>query len=108
MNWAKKEFRRTGFHRLSVFACVPQAGETQTDTELRRVRVAQLSGINLNSNSKYWITHAGDLAGFDFYKDDDPDEPSEHYSVDVGDAAGLAGACADFLGKFTGPEKVEP
>lgn len=105
---AQKEHRRTGFHRLSVFAARPFPGETQEQTEARLVRAAQLEGINLNKNSNYWVTRRSELADFEFHKDGDSDECPEHYSVDLGTAEGLADACADFLGKFSGPEKVEP
>jgi hypothetical protein len=104
---AQKEHRRTGFHRLSVFAAAPQPDETQEQTEARLVRAAELEGINLESNSKYWVARRGELAAFEFHKDGDDGECPEHYSVDLGAAEGLANACRDFLGKFNGPEKVE-
>ncbi len=109
MNWAEKEHRRTGFYRLSVFASSPLPSESQAATEARLVGVAGLNGIDLKKNKSHWVALRGELAAFDFYKDDDDDleECPEHYSVDLGSAEGLADACRDFLSRFSRPEKVE-
>ncbi len=108
MKKAKQEFRRSGHHRLSVFADTPRPGETPLDTERRLVQAAGLANINLDSNRRYWVGRGRDLTeSFEAHKDGYEGEPREHYSLDLGDDAGLADACQDFLGKFRGPEKVE-
>jgi hypothetical protein len=104
---AEQEFRRTGHHRLSVFADTRLPGETQLETESRLVQAAGMSGIDLKSNRNYFVGRAGDIAeSFSFHKDDPSDRP-EHYSVDVGTSEDLADSCDEFKDMFRGPEKVE-
>jgi hypothetical protein len=85
--WAEKEFRRTGRYRLSVFAGVRAAGESDDDLKRRLLRTAELSGIDLTNQRKIYVcTRAEELSGrgLVFYKDEDDDELDEHYSVDLG------------------------
>lgn len=90
-NWACKEHRRIGRHRLSVFADTPRANETERDVIDRLLKASEI-GIDPKKNKKFAIcSSAAELLdlGFTFWKDGDDDkEPDEHYSVDLGaDAA---------------------
>jgi hypothetical protein len=99
-NWACKEHRRVGRHRLSVFAAVPLKGETQQDVIDRLLRSSEMM-INPAKNKKYYVcTSAGLLdLGFTFWKDGDDEERDEHYSVDLGNDATLEDVTR-FLGVF--------
>jgi hypothetical protein len=84
---AEKEFRRVGRYRLSVFAALRAAGETDAELEQRLLKVADLSGMNPADHPKYYVcARAEELQrrGLVFYKDRDDDEMDEHYSVDLG------------------------
>jgi hypothetical protein len=93
LEWAAKEHRRTGHYRLSVFAAVPVAGETVEAVQARLLKASELAGIDPENNPKYFVcTQARQLLDrrFTFWKDDDdPDEPAEHFSVDLGEAPTL-------------------
>lgn len=87
LGWAKKEYRRTGYHRLSVFADAPIGSESIHDLHVRLLKASELSGLTADKNKNYYVcTEAAKLldAGFKFYKDGDDDETDEHYSVDLG------------------------
>jgi hypothetical protein len=102
LQWAAKEHRRTGHYRVSVFASAPQAGETQEATEARLIRAAGLAGIDPARQPKYFVcTQAGRLLdqGFTFWKDEEPGELEEHYSVDLGEQPTVADVMR-FLGLF--------
>jgi len=101
MEWAAKEHRRTGRYRLSVFASVPSPGESDEAAEDRLLDAAGLAGIDLARQAKYFVCTAGALlaAGFTFWKDEEPGELAEHYSVDLGDQLTLA-VVNRFLGQF--------
>jgi hypothetical protein len=90
---AAKEYRRTGHYRLSVFAGAPAPGEDEAMLQDRLLRAAELDGIDLAKQPKYFVcTQAGMLlkGGFTFWKyDDDPSEPPDHYSVDLGEEPAL-------------------
>jgi hypothetical protein len=89
-NWALKEHRRIGRHRLSVFADVKRRGETTQDAIDRLLRASELGGIDPERNKKYSVcTSAAELLdlSFAFWKDGDDQELDEHYSVDLGDDA---------------------
>lgn len=101
-NWACKEHRRIGRHRLSVFAEVRLKGETQQDVIDRLLRASELAGIDPERNKKRSVcTSAAELLdlGFAFYKDGDDEERDEHYSVDLGNDA-TPEDVARFLGVF--------
>ncbi|WP_409330377.1 hypothetical protein [Trujillonella humicola] len=105
---ANQEHRFVGAYGLSVFASAPRLGE-DTDTVVRRLlEAAQLDGVNPATNKNYYICSTAaalrDL-GFSFYKyeeHEEPNEPPEHYSVDLGsDGAGpTVDAVISFLGAF--------
>jgi len=101
LQWAAKEHRRTGHNRLSVFAVVPGPGESSEAAEGRLLNAAGLAGIDLARQTKYFVCTAGALldAGFTFWKDDEPGELAEHYSVDLGERLTLA-VINRFLGQF--------
>jgi hypothetical protein len=101
MEWAGKEYRRTRHYRLSVFAAAPGPGESSEAAEARLLDAAGLAGIDLARQPKYFVTTAGALldAGFTFWKDEEPGELVEHYSVDLGERLTLA-VVNRFLGQF--------
>lgn len=101
IQWAAKEHRRSGRYQLSVFAAAPAQGESRQAVEARLVRAAGLAGVDLTRQSKYFVCTAGVLldSGFTFWKDDEPGEAAEHYSVDLGEHLTL-GAVIRFLGQF--------
>jgi hypothetical protein len=74
----------------------------------RLVAAAELTGIDLEANKHYWVTNGGALLdlGFTFWKDEEPDEPPEHYSVDLGPEATLEDQVNRFLSAFIGPEET--
>lgn len=85
--WAGKEFRRTGHHRLSVFAATKRDDEDDDAVIQRLLGVSQLAGVDPSRNKRFYVcTAAAKLKklNFAFYKDEDDDEPEEHYSVDLG------------------------
>ena len=87
LNWARKEYRRTGRYRVSVFADAPREGEDDQAVIDRLLKVSQLMGIDPCGNKKFYVcARASELAdrGFTFHKDGDEDEADEHYSVDLG------------------------
>lgn len=87
LGWADKSFRQCHAYRLSVFVGVQSDTESDEEVVTRLLNAAQLGGIKPEGNRYYWLcTSAGELldAGFEFYKDGTPDEPPEHYSVDLG------------------------
>jgi hypothetical protein len=87
LGWAEKEFRRTDFYRLSVFADAPRGDEPRASVIGRLVEAAALSGIDPAKNRRVFVcASAGDLLdlNFLFYKDDEDDEVPEHYSIDLG------------------------
>jgi hypothetical protein len=88
--WAGKEHRRTGRHRLSVFADVKRGQETEQDVVDRLLKASELAGIDPAKNKKYSLcTSAAELldCSFTFWKDGDDDEEDQHYSVDLGNDA---------------------
>lgn len=101
MEWAAKEHRRTGRYRLWVFASVRGPGQSDEAAEARLLHAAGLAGIDLARQSKYFVCTAGALldAGFTFWKDEEPGEMAEHYSVDLGEQLTLA-VVNRFLGQF--------
>jgi hypothetical protein len=106
-NWACKEHRRIDRYRLSVFADIRRAQETEQQVIDRLLKASELAGIDPTSNKKYSLcTSAGELAalGFTFWKDGDDGEPDEHYSVDLGREATPEDA-ERFLGVFRPAEE---
>lgn len=103
LEWAAKEHRRSGHYRLSVFAAAPGPGGAGAAVQARLLKASELAGIDPAGNAKYFVcTHARQLLdrGFTFWKDDDdPDEPAEHYSVDLGETPTL-GVVRRFLEPF--------
>jgi hypothetical protein len=107
---ARKEYRRAGHYRLSVFADLAAEGEDREAVVIRLLQVAELAGIQAEKNKKYALcTEASKLteAGFVFHKydEDDPDpddEQDEHYSVDLGEQPTLEDV-ARFLAPFGSP-----
>jgi hypothetical protein len=97
--WAGKEYRRIGRYRLSVYADVRRARETESELRQRLLRVSELR-IDPVKNPKYFVcTQARELLvrGFTFWKDgDDDEEADEHYSVDLGTDA----TCEDVVRFF--------
>jgi hypothetical protein len=84
---AQKEFRRTGAYRVSMFADTKRGDESDEDLINRLLSAAELDGVNPDNNPKFWFcARASDLMddGFRFVKDNEPGEPDEHYSVDLG------------------------
>jgi hypothetical protein len=88
LNWASKEYRRTGYYRLSVFATPVVSGETAEQAVTRLLKASELSGIDPRGNPRYFVcTRAATLraGGFTFWKDGEDDEVEEHYSIDLGE-----------------------
>lgn len=105
LNSALKEYRYSGYYRLSVFADVNQEGEGDAELRARLVKASELSGIDPSSNKKYFVcTRAQKLLErkFTFWKDGDEDEVEEHYSVDLG-----AQPTIDDVGRFLGVFDLE-
>jgi hypothetical protein len=105
--WACKEHRRTGRHRLSVFADIRRGQETEQDVIDRLLKASELAGIDPAKNKKYSLcTSAAELLdlGFTFWRDGDDDERDEHYSVDLGTDATLEDAVR-FLSVFRPAEE---
>jgi hypothetical protein len=79
-NWACKEHRRIGRHRLSVFAAVRLKRETQQDVIDLLLRASELAGIDPERNKKYCVcTSAAEVLdlGFTFWRDGDDEERDE-------------------------------
>lgn len=107
LNWAGKEHRRTGHYRLSVFADAPREGEDEDAVIARLLVASELAGIDPQRNRKLFVcTRASKLAdlGFTFHKDEEDDEVSEHYSVDLGLSPNLDDAVR-FLSPFEPVER---
>ena len=105
LNWARKEYRRSGRHRLSVFTDVAHDGEDEQSVVERLLAAAELQGIDPKGNPNFSLCRSARLLeerGFSFHKDGDPDEPAEHYSVDIGDQPTVVDV-ERFLGAFVGP-----
>lgn len=84
---AEKEHRRTGGrYGVSVFADVALEGESWEDVVGRLLASAGLMLDPAKNKNVYVCVNAGEILdlNFRFYKDDDIDEPHEHYSVDLG------------------------
>jgi hypothetical protein len=105
---AVKEHRRTGHYRVSVFADIARPGESFEVVEARLLEAAGLAGIDPVRNDRYFTCFAGQLLdrGFTFWKDDEPGEPAEHYSVDLGERPTLEDVNR-FCGVF-GPARRRP
>lgn len=98
------------WYRLSVWADVAGPEESDDDLRLRLVHAAGLAGIDLDDlrNAAFWWTTASHLyeRGFALKKDEDPDEPREHYSVDLGRDEPTRELVEAFVRLFTGPEET--
>ncbi len=105
---AQKESRRTGHHRLSVFADTKRSGEDDQDVIQRLLDASELAGVDPSRNRRFYrCAAAAELKAlnFAFYKDEDDDELAEHYSVDLGEDPTVDDA-ARFLSVF-GPQGGE-
>jgi hypothetical protein len=85
----RKEFPDSGPRfRLSVWTDFAREGETDAQLKQRLLDAAGTDGIRIDDdrNSVLWWSTAGALydAGFTLVKDAYPEEPSEHWSVDLG------------------------
>lgn len=83
---ARQEYRAYGRYGLSVWASVKAGGETDEDLHRRILKASSLA-MDPARNPKFWLcSQAGRLLdlGFVFYKNENEDEPPEHYSVDLG------------------------
>lgn len=106
---ALKEYRNSGYYRLSVFADTRRPNEDDAAVKLRLVQAAGLSKINLSGQKKFFVcTRAGRLTelGFEFVKDEYDGELEEHYSVDLGSTEPELGLIVRFLGPFDQEEKM--
>lgn len=104
---AKREYRRSGAYRSSVFAAAAEQGEDPHTLRVRLLRAGQLSGIDPERNPKYYVcSTAAELydRGFTFHKDGVPGELPEHYSVDLGSDLAV-GDVELFLEAFTSAEE---
>ncbi len=103
LEWARKEFRRTGHYRLSVFADARRGDEDEAAVIRRLLAVSELVGLDPSRNPRYYVCAASDLQAlnFAFYKDEDDDEPEQHYSVDLGNDP--TADVVRFLGAFGPP-----
>jgi hypothetical protein len=84
---ADQAYRECGRYQLSVFAAVKQGDESEEDLHARLLQASEMHHISPETNRKYFVcSEAGRLydRGFTFWKDGDPDETPEHYSVDLG------------------------
>lgn len=101
---AELEYRRAGVAGLSVFADVAKTDEDDQAVAARLIRAASLGGVRLTGNPKFYRTTAGALyeKEFTFVKDNEDEEPAEHYSVDLGKAD--LDNVVRFLEVFRGPE----
>lgn len=84
---AERAHRRTGYHRVSVFAAEAVPGESAESLRARLLAAAELSGIDPHGNKRYYVcAKASTLRerGFTFQKSGYPGEASEHYDVDLG------------------------
>jgi hypothetical protein len=104
---AAQEYRRIGRYRLSVWAAMAGQGESAEAVEARLL-LAAFTRLDAARNDWYFTCTAGQLLdrGFTFWKDDEPDEPPEHYSVDLGDRITLDDV-SRFRGAF-GPARRRP
>jgi hypothetical protein len=104
LEWARKEFRRTGHYRLSVFADARRGDEDDAAVIQRLLEVSELVGLDASRNPRYYVCATSDLQAlnFAFYKDEDDDEPEEHYSVDLGEDPTVEDVVR-FLGPFGPP-----
>jgi len=94
------------WYRLSAWTDVKRRGESDVEALQRLVIAAGLGSIRLDEvrNSVVWWTTAAQIydAGFSLVKDGEPDEPKEHYSIDLGNDPGRE--IVDVLaGLFKGP-----
>jgi len=104
LNSAIKAYRATKHAVLSVFASPSRPGEALTDTHVRLVVAASMTGLNLNKNKYYWHSTAGVIldAGFVLAKEGYEGEVPEHYAADLGEPT--IEAVNRFLAAFEGPE----
>ena len=107
LNSAVKEYRRAGHYRLSVFADAAGQGESVEAVEARLL-LAAFETLDPARNDRYFTCTAGELLdrGFTFWKDDEPGELAEHYSVDLGERPTLDDV-SRFRGAF-GPARRRP
>lgn len=107
---AKRVGKTEPWYRLSVWADVAAPDEPRTELMQRLVRAAGLGRVQVDDerNSVFWWAEAGDIydAGFTFKKDEEPGEPPEHYSVDLGDEPSREDV-ERFANTFHGPEKTK-
>jgi hypothetical protein len=95
------------WYRLSVWIGSPREGETEREVLQRLVVAAGLGGLRVDEerNRVLWRSTVGELLdqGFTFKKDGYPDEPDEHYSVDLGPAGPTREVVERFVKAFRGP-----
>ncbi len=105
---AVKEYRRAGHYRVSVFADAARQGESFEAVEARLLEASELAQLDPAANNRYFTCTAGQLLdrGFTFWKDDEPGELAEHYSIDLGERPTLDDV-SRFVGAF-GPARRRP
>jgi hypothetical protein len=98
------------WYRLSVWADVSRPSESTLELKGRLVKAAGLAGIRLDDerNDRFWWTTAARIyeAGFTFRKDEEPGEPQEHYSVDLGSEEPTRETIEVFVRAFQGQEET--
>jgi hypothetical protein len=98
------------WYRLSVWADIAGPEEAEIDVLRRLVKAARLANLRVDEphNAVFWTASAQALyqRGFSLVRDQYPDEPAEHYSVDLGKDEPSRQIVESFVSAFDGPKQT--